>query len=411
MRKAFFFVLSSDFSRPSASLNRFLAISRGLCEIGDEVYWFLLATEPPSSIKQDSKYGGIRFITVGSSKFVFARNKITMYLYRMWLHSGLGRLVRNLGNEASIKAWFDYGDRIPFLWQVVRICRLNNVVLLHEKTEYPYLGNSLRKRFNQFFYMTYFIPRCDHIFVISQSLKLFYTGYLRTHKRKIPVHVQNIVVEPERYNAKCNPETCNTRDIVYVGTLYGTKDGVYDLIRAFAEVMDEHPYTRLVIVGDTSKRERMHEIYAELSKLSDPSQVVMTGLLQRDEVVRIINSAYCLALARPDNLQAKYGFPTKLGEYLSTGRPVIVTGVGDIPLFLRDGHNAYVAQPGDLNDFVAKLSSCLSNPNEASVIGERGKELSQTVFYYRNVASCLSKAVRDTSNYIGMHRTKKPYKD
>lgn len=370
--------------------------------------WFLLATEPPPSIKQDSKYGGIRFITVGSSKVVFASNSIAMYLYRMWLHRGLGRLVREIGNEAGIKAWFDYGDRIPFLWQVTRICRLNNVVLLHEKTEFPYLGRSLRKRVNQFFYMTYFVPRCDHIFVISQSLKSFYTSHLRNHKRKIPVHVQNMLVEPDRYYDKCKSETFNIRDIVYVGTLYGTKDGVYDLIRAFAEVMDEHPDTRLVIVGDTAKRERMHEVYSELSTLSDPTRVVMTGLLQRDEVVRIINNAYCLALARPDNLQAKYGFPTKLGEYLSTGRPVIVTGVGDIPLFLRDGHNAYVALPGDLNDFVAKLSSCLSDHNEASMIGVRGKELTDTVFYYRNVATCLSNAVRDKPNYIGMHRSKKP---
>ena len=48
-----------------------------------------------------------------------------------------------------------------------------------------------------------------------------------------------------------------------------------------------------------------------------------------------------LVLARPDNIQAKGGFPTKLGEYLATGNPVVVTKVGEIPNYLIDGVNAF----------------------------------------------------------------------
>ena len=54
-------------------------------------------------------------------------------------------------------------------------------------------------------------------------------------------------------------------------------------------------------------------------------------------------NAKLLALARPDSIQAQGGFPTKLGEYLATGRPVVVTKVGEIPDYLEDGVNAFLS--------------------------------------------------------------------
>jgi len=46
------------------------------------------------------------------------------------------------------------------------------------------------------------------------------------------------------------------------------------------------------------------------------NRIIFTGRLNRNEV-------------------AKYGFPIKLGEYLSTGKPIIVTSVGMFIFFLK----------------------------------------------------------------------------
>jgi len=111
-----------------------------------------------------------------------------------------------------------------------------------------------------------------------------------------------------------------------------------------------------------------------------PDRVVFTGLLSRVEVGEWLRRSYCLALSRPDNKQARYGFPTKLGEYLASGKPVVVTSVGDIPLYLIDNHDSFICHPDDPREFAHKLHMCLSDELRASSVGDNGYKLAQTIF-------------------------------
>ena len=77
------------------------------------------------------------------------------------------------------------------------------------------------------------------------------------------------------------------------------------------------------------------------------------------------------ALARPDSLQSKCGFPTKLGEYLLTENPVVVTNVGDISLFLKDQESAFISSP-NYDEFANKLRFVLQNPELAQLVGRKG---------------------------------------
>lgn len=99
---------------------------------------------------------------------------------------------------------------------------------------------------------------------------------------------------------------------------------------------------------------------------------------------QILKNAAVLALDRPDSLQAQCGFPTKLGEYLLTENPVVVTKVGDIPLFLKDGETALIAEERDPQDFSSKLIWALQNPEEASKIGKAGALVAMREFNYLN---------------------------
>ena len=87
-----------------------------------------------------------------------------------------------------------------------------------------------------------------------------------------------------------------------------------------------------------------------------------------------------LVLARPDNIQAKGGFPTKLGEYLATGRPVLVTTVSDIPIYIKHKQNGFLARPGSAVDFAEKLEDILSDYDMAERVGVEGKKLANTHF-------------------------------
>jgi glycosyltransferase involved in cell wall biosynthesis len=97
-----------------------------------------------------------------------------------------------------------------------------------------------------------------------------------------------------------------------------------------------------------------------------------------------MSRARCLVLPRPDSQQARAGFPTKLGEYLALGRPVVVTKVGEIPRFLEDGRTAYLVETGHVENFANKLREVFADRERAEKIGLAGKEVAKSCFDWRN---------------------------
>ena len=102
------------------------------------------------------------------------------------------------------------------------------------------------------------------------------------------------------------------------------------------------------------------------------NKVVFTGVVSIQDMPQLLKDAEALVLDRPDSIQAQCGFPTKLGEYLLTENPVIVTKVGDIPKFLTDGVSALLAEERNPEDFASKIEWVLSHKEEAAEIGKRG---------------------------------------
>ena len=94
---------------------------------------------------------------------------------------------------------------------------------------------------------------------------------------------------------------------------------------------------------------------------------------------QLLKNASIMALARPDSLQSQGGFPTKLGEYLATSNPVVVTAVGDIPEYLNET-NAFVVPPGDNLKFAMALRCIMDDYDAAKKIGENGRKTMLTYF-------------------------------
>ena len=206
------------------------------------------------------------------------------------------------------------------------------------------------------------------LFVISNPLKKYYEN-LGINSSKI--HIINMTVDVERFQKLYKTQN-REKYIAYCGTASNNKDGVDQLIRAFALVAKQHSDVKLYIIGKTPSHKDSSDNLKLIRNLSIEDRVVLTGVVSSEKMPQLLKNAGVLALARPDNLQAKYGFPTKLGEYLLTENPVVVTYVGDIPLFLKDGVSALISEPSNVEMFADKLLWALNNPGEAAIIGKAG---------------------------------------
>lgn len=230
------------------------------------------------------------------------------------------------------------------------------------------------------------LDRVDGIICISPSL----AGLLKKCGiAPAKIHIVNMVVDVQKFMGLTKDNSIEEY-IGYCGAADNNKDGVDSLINAFSIIAKKHPNTRLYIMGpkrpDCKNEELVHE-------LGLSQKVIFTGMISPDQLPRMLINAQVLALARPQSRQSDYGFPTKLGEYLCTGNPVVVTAVGDIPLFVKDEESAYLAQPDNISSIAMKLEEALSQKEKSRVIGENGQRVANEFFSYERVLSQLRNAM------------------
>lgn len=246
-----------------------------------------------------------------------------------------------------------------------------DIVVYAEKTEHPDAAPEmpLLALSSEHTYDT--TMQLDGLFVISQALLNYYVSY---GYPKAKITIVNMTVDPSRFTGLKKSEQ-KTRYIAYCGTASNNKDGVDELIKAFALVKKRIKDVKLYIIGATPTSEDRSANILLIKQLGLADDICFKGIVPYKEMPQILINAEVLALDRPDNLQARYGFPTKLGEYLLTGNPVVVTKVGDIPMFLSDMNSALIAEEKDPEAFAEKIIWAIEHHDAAQIIGQRGKDI------------------------------------
>lgn len=276
------------------------------------------------------------------------------------------RTFLNMLKVGDVVVDFGYSELLPLL------LRMKGVDVYYEITENPEISLTTNRYFGSS--VSSFIKNCKKLsglFVISQALKDY---FISKGVQSDLIHVINMTVDIQRFSSVNKQDSVDTY-IAYCGTVSNNKDGVDQLIKSFAVVHANHPELKLYIIGQIPAINEKNSNMALVGQLGIKDSVVFYGPVPADEMPRILSDATILALDRPDNKQAKYGFPTKLGEYLITGNPVVITRVGDIPLFLSDQESALIAEPDNVESFSQKLSWALDHPLEAKAIGENGRRV------------------------------------
>lgn len=259
------------------------------------------------------------------------------------------------------------------------------ISVYHERTEHPEVI-PLKPRFLQHIYLNS-CKKLAGLFVISTGLKDYFNQIGVKN-----VHIINMIVDSNRFKG-LHKKPHDSPYIAYCGTASNNKDGVDELIKAFSIVHKQHPEYRLVIMGKAPTKRDDSGNMELVEELGLSNYVIFSGIIPAHKMPQKLVNASIVALNRPDSLQAKCGFPTKLGEYLLSKNPVVVTAVGDIPLFLADGVNALVTIAGDNNSFAEKMLWAIEHPIEAKQIGEQGYYVAMREFNCINEANKIIKII------------------
>jgi len=83
----------------------------------------------------------------------------------------------------------------------------------------------------------------------------------------------------------------------------------------------------------------------------------------------------------------KEGFCLCVTEAMWKGTPVIASNVGGIPSQIEDGKNGFLLEPHDITGFAERIIHVLTNPREATSIGENAKETVRQKFLITRLLS------------------------
>jgi glycosyltransferase involved in cell wall biosynthesis len=386
------------FPNGTATTSRVTAYARGLVASGEETRVVLLGpSELDETAAVNTEVSGVHqgipfeYTSVSTVKHP---SLLTRRWRAMTSPMRAGRRIRELDAESGVDAVLLYSDALSAGRYFESVSRSVHATYAVDLCEMPYheMAAGAARDARQERYGRRFIGRFDLVVAISHYL----ADYAHRHLRPAAdVILLPIMVDCDEFQTG-EPPVASPRRVTYVGMLNEKKDGVVTLMTAFSRVAPDFPDVILRLVGDSddARTSNVPEFRRIADELGVAARVEFAGQVLRADIPRYLREASVLVLARPSSQQADAGFPTKLGEYLASGRPAIVTRTSDIAEYVADGASAYLVPPDDVDALAAKLRQVLGDPAAAARVGAAGRLVAEKSFDYRVSGRALAEALR-----------------
>ena len=157
-----------------------------------------------------------------------------------------------------------------------------------------------------------------------------------------------------------------------MGNMELAKDNVDNILNAISILRDDRYNFHLYLYGNPNAKDK--KVLESIIEQKNLKEYVTFGFAQFTDVPIILSQADILVSSQPVTVRANGGFPTKLGEYLMSGTPVLLTDVGETSQFFKNGVHMYFAEPESPIDFADKLKFIIDNYNIALSVAAKGKK-------------------------------------
>jgi glycosyltransferase involved in cell wall biosynthesis len=180
----------------------------------------------------------------------------------------------------------------------------------------------------------------------------------------IPVaRFEMVSVQAHRALAEALDVPVQTRIVGTVGRLHPAKDHV-TLIRAFRRVLESHPESVLVVVGNGQLRAELEQC-ARAEGVSE--RVRLLG--DRNDVNELLRGFDLFVMS-----SLTEGYSVALIEACAVGLPIIATAVGGNTEIVRDGINGSIVEAGDPVLLATAINDLLADTSRAMAMGRAGRD-------------------------------------
>jgi glycosyltransferase involved in cell wall biosynthesis len=370
-------ILNESYPHGMACSKRIHLYAKGLIELGNMVKIFIpKPTENYKNVKNNQTSGVFDDVSFQYASKYTIRNKHFFFrrLQEFVSYFALLKLVLKFDPDIIIIA----GNHFSYIL-LGKVCAIiKNSKLVREKSEVPFYNREKISCIHKFRIKVEFMF-FDALIAISSPLKNFFEKEILI---KIPIIEIPILVNLDEIRQK---KTAHPKKpiLVYSGSLVNKKDGILIIISAFKTINKYYPDAKLILTGDINNSPDKQAIIDMIQRFGLKNNVELTGYISHSNLYDILSSATALLLAKPENRQNRYNMATKIGEYLLTGQPVILSSIDPACKFLKYRYSAFIIKPLE-DEIVNAVQFIIENPEDASKIGLNGMKAAIQNFNYKS---------------------------
>ena len=231
-------------------------------------------------------------------------------------------------------------------------------------------------------------------FFLMQPLLYFYNGHIcistaiETYGRyfnkntvRIPIltnpykefNISNTVYKKENYF-----------NIGFSGSIALSKENLTSFIAVVAKVKEAGHSISFNLCGSANPKNKALLDKAIIDyNLQDT--ITYYGNLGEIEFNTFLSQQNLLVIPRGYTKQNKYGFSTKLSDYLNHKKMILITDISDNSLYIKDGINGFIVPPNNEEAMFNKLLYIVENYTHLETkIAEEAYTTAKTDFYYMN---------------------------
>ena len=289
--------------------------------------------------------------------------------------------------------YFDYADVFLKYAKKTGAKLIVNAVEWYDKTNGLFAGLTGKLNFvKNRIALRYIHKKMGNILAISSLLNDYYKA------RGCNTVTVPTIVDMKEYEAVSAREGSSDGilRIAYAGSP-ARKDYVINAIRAVALLTDEErSRLQLHFYGPQPSQLRLLGLSDEfLDQYQD--QIVCHGRIPYAEVKGKVADADFTVLLRPNKRYANAGFPTKVGESMACGTPVIANITSDLGKYILDGKTGIVCRDESPEACAEAFRKALMlNRNDLTRMRKFALEMAKTRFDYSNYLDAIGNFLEDS---------------
>jgi colanic acid biosynthesis glycosyl transferase WcaI len=227
--------------------------------------------------------------------------------------------------------------------------------------------------------------RADRVVVVTPAFEEFLVEHRAVPREKISVienGVETDLFAPDAGTDRRRELGAEGKFVVsYIGTM-GMAHGLETMIAAAVQLRDANPQIVFLMLGEGAEKQRM----IALAQERNLHNLRFVDQQPREKIPSYISASdACLVLLKKTDL-FKTVIPTKMLEFMSCGRPVILGVDGQARAILEEARAGLVIEPENSDALVSAMSYLAANPATAREMGQHGREYIVRKFSRRHTA-------------------------